>query len=702
MCGASIHGRPEFGYTETDVTGKYTMVVSGGERYTVDFEHPAFLPAQRTAKPIWGEIAWTDDLALVPASAPSTNVQSFSPAYQEIVGEVEVDSDGARRPLVLIPPRTTITLERANAGSLQLSNADISIVEFTVGDDGPAAMPGELPQATAYTYAAAFRVAQAEPDDTVRFNRPVSVYLDNFLGFPVGGQIPVGFYNRELGAWSAERNGIVLMIVGPRFQFGPQPAAIDITGDGVAESAMELAAIGLTQEERIKILEHYDVGDSLWRVQLDHFSSHDFNPGLNPTAGAQHPQNNPHYADLDDGPCLQSGSIIECNNQALREAIPVTGTSIGLHYSSAHMHGRSDHSNLGDSANRGGSATKLPRGGHNDPCRWAGASSRATPADIEPVDDLHLGWQQRLGESGPRQTNRDGSNRLPISAAVYSATSYTFGSAAIDLWPPVDGNVRLSKDGASFIFSTLDQALDWWPHQSARQLDRRLDALGASSPRSQRATDLLWRWNSPNRVKRSSLSHSTGYRSCSQRPLRGLRSSRRQTAASTTARALRSFVAIAMVPSSSTREVMQAADHVSGDTSDPLAYGFGLKSTNGSVAAGIADMTFGPDGSLFVLSAGRLAKISPQGNVVLLGSEPDICGAIPPGVVDLTPAGIAENFQGVAVDSQSNVFLWHGLGVEQIDETGAIRDIDFRCSAGLISDRRPCHQLRRPTGSRVQ
>src|SRR3990172_3769269 len=40
-----------------------------------------------------------------------------------------------------------------------------------------------------------------------------------------------------------------------------------------------------------------------------------------------------------DDPCKQSGSIIECETQVLGERVPITGTSLGLHYSSRRARG---------------------------------------------------------------------------------------------------------------------------------------------------------------------------------------------------------------------------------------------------------------------------------------------------------------------------------------------------------------------------
>ena len=56
-------------------------------------------------------------------------------------------------------------------------------------------MPAELPPASIYTYAVEFTAEEAEAAgaETVEFSEPVFHTLENFLEFPVGTDLPVGF-----------------------------------------------------------------------------------------------------------------------------------------------------------------------------------------------------------------------------------------------------------------------------------------------------------------------------------------------------------------------------------------------------------------------------------------------------------------------------------------------------------------------------
>ena len=49
---------------------------------------------------------------------------------------------------------------------------------------------------------------------SVVFGQPVVSYLENFLGFPVGWDVPFGQYDRGKAAWVASQNGRVIKILG--------------------------------------------------------------------------------------------------------------------------------------------------------------------------------------------------------------------------------------------------------------------------------------------------------------------------------------------------------------------------------------------------------------------------------------------------------------------------------------------------------
>src|SRR5262249_60735958 len=110
-----------------------------------------------------------------------------------------------------------------------------------VGRGGPLAMPGALPPSSGYPYAVDVTIDEAITAKSVVFSTPVSFYVQNFLNFPVGQTVPVGFYDRSIGQWVAADSGWVIKIL----SISGGLADVDSDGDGLADGG---AAIGLRLE----------------------------------------------------------------------------------------------------------------------------------------------------------------------------------------------------------------------------------------------------------------------------------------------------------------------------------------------------------------------------------------------------------------------------------------------------------------------
>jgi hypothetical protein len=145
-------------------------------------------------------------------------------------------------------------------------------------------------------------------------------------------------------------------------------ANIDVTGDGVADSAAALAAVGITPAEQAQLALLYPTPTSLWRVPIPHFSQPwDFNWPFAPPPGAVPPSNPPpgpppvppstcggagdvggssgggsggsSGGGLNDNSSSPNSSRIECQNGILHETVPVAGTPFSLNYASDRVAG---------------------------------------------------------------------------------------------------------------------------------------------------------------------------------------------------------------------------------------------------------------------------------------------------------------------------------------------------------------------------
>ena len=122
---------------------------------------------------------------------------------------------------------------------LDVTSLTVRITEFTVGRSR-ASSPcrRDLPPTSAYTYAVdvsadefligEVRRARAHSDCAAT---AISMYVDNFVGFPVGAAVPLGYYDETTHAWIAQENGHRSP------GRGQWEHIIDVTGDGNADSA---------------------------------------------------------------------------------------------------------------------------------------------------------------------------------------------------------------------------------------------------------------------------------------------------------------------------------------------------------------------------------------------------------------------------------------------------------------------------------
>ncbi len=367
----SVLHQDEIGSVRTLVDGSFALAVNGGEPITLQYLHPSFMTSHRRLATQPLKDVFAPDVKLIPygaahpVSASATNVTV-------VAGEVETDPDGTRQVAMLVPPGTTATIE---GETVARSDYAIRAKEVTnraeVGHEG---MMATLPPQSMFTYAVSFDVAGAEGKDVV-LSKSIPVYVENFIGFPVGETAPVGRYDVKEERWVAvEPQGRVIQIVG--LDSGGS-ALLDIN---FTPGADDPSSLGVNDAERAALATRYAVGTSLWRFQVNHFSLWDVNwpggPGPDDTApspddpsggggggggaggagggdggcagagGGGAPNCSNAGAGAAPGPngppmCSVKGSIIECEGQILKERLPVNGTPFELVYSSARQPGRS-------------------------------------------------------------------------------------------------------------------------------------------------------------------------------------------------------------------------------------------------------------------------------------------------------------------------------------------------------------------------
>ncbi|MBL0122655.1 MAG: hypothetical protein IPP88_07940 [Betaproteobacteria bacterium] len=334
----TILAHPEFGQTISRADGAFDLAVNGGGQLTVIYQKSGFLPVQRAIVAPWRDYAWLPDVVMIPFDSAVTPINLASLTMQTARGNPVNDTAGARRATIMFPPGTTADMVMPDGSTQPLTSLNVRATEFTVGDAGPKAMPAPLPPSSGYTYAVELSVDEAVAAGAaeVRFNQPLPVYVENFLGFPVGTAVPSGYYDRQKGQWIASPNGRVIKVLGITGVL----ADLDTDGDAAIDDATKLSALGITDLERARIASLYTANQTLWRIPVTHFTPWDYNwpfgPPLNAVSPPNKKKNNPPIKKPARRPC----SVIGCEDQTLGESIPITGTPWSLHYQSERTPGR--------------------------------------------------------------------------------------------------------------------------------------------------------------------------------------------------------------------------------------------------------------------------------------------------------------------------------------------------------------------------
>ena len=332
-----VLGHPEYGSVRTCNGGVYSIPVEGGGTMTVVLEAENLLTAHRGVRVPWNDIAAVDPVIMTPQDSLATEVNFDGSAGTVAThrSSVTADDRGPRSCTLVFTGDTRAFSVTADGVVLEeLGSITVRATEYPV----PGSMPAQLPPATAYTYCVELA---AEGVERVSFDRPVVVWVENFLGFDVGERVPAGFYDRDRGYWIPSDDGYVVRL-------------LDTSGDGVAD-ALDLDGDGLPDDldgdglfsgevSGLDDPSRYPPGSSFWRVEVTHFTPWDYNWPYGPPedAGPPDPGGEPDADQQreEERDCWShTGSFVEDRSRIFHEDIPVPGTGIRLHYASNRVEG---------------------------------------------------------------------------------------------------------------------------------------------------------------------------------------------------------------------------------------------------------------------------------------------------------------------------------------------------------------------------
>jgi RHS repeat-associated protein len=333
----TLHNHPEYGTVLTDAQGRFSLPIEGGATLTVVYQKDGFITAHRKVYVPWSDIAITETIQMI-AQDPAATTVTFDGNPDTVVTHqsTEVsDEFGSRSATMVFTGDNHAYLLDENGNDVQeLTTITTRATEYTT----PESMPAVLPPTSAYTYCAELSVDGAQK---VRFEKPVTIWVYNFLGFDVGTVVPVGYYDRDRGVWVPSDNGVVVKLLDT--DADDIVDALDANGDNQPD---DLNSNGSFSDEvtGLNNAGTYQPDSTFWRVAVTHFTPWDCNWPYGPPADARPP--NPETIPTIDQQIERqkdcqshTGSFVEERSRIFHEDIPIPGTDITLHYASNRVDG---------------------------------------------------------------------------------------------------------------------------------------------------------------------------------------------------------------------------------------------------------------------------------------------------------------------------------------------------------------------------
>jgi RHS repeat-associated protein len=341
----TIHSYAEYGSVATDDQGRFSIPVEGGGTLTVIYQKQGLISAQRKVDVPWNDNAIAETVVMISEDPIATTLTFDGDADTVVTHKSEdvVDGSGKRAVTMVFSGDNKAYLVDEQGNDVQeLTTITTRATEYQT----PQSMPAKLPPNSAFTYCAEVSVDGVE---RVRFDKPVTTFIDNFLGFPVGSIVPVGYYDRDKGVWVPSENGVVVQLLDT--DADGVADALDADGDGQpddldGDSSFSSEIKGLEDSQR------YAPGATFWRVEMKHFTPFDCNWPFGPPADAIISNaEGSLVVDQQDaslfGPTSgQSRNDIQCvssfveqRSRVFHEDIPIPGTDMTLHYTSSRVPG---------------------------------------------------------------------------------------------------------------------------------------------------------------------------------------------------------------------------------------------------------------------------------------------------------------------------------------------------------------------------
>ena len=326
----SIKDHSEFGWTQSNDDGWFDIVVNGKKLYTLVYEENGYLKYHRKVRTETNDYFIANIAAMAKLDSRSFSLRINKNSELTVIkGNSTTDKSGFRRPVFMFPKDTELSMIMPNGEEEGLNDQILlRTTEITTGKNIYKSFPASAPDPR-YVYAFEFSSdkSMSKKAEIVNFSKPVPLYLENFLNFHTGHTIESRYYDRNLAQWNPSKNLVAVKIV----SIDNGAASLDIDGDGEAD---KLDTLGISEDELIELAKLYNVGDSIFRTEINHLAPWVFNCASATEVDSPPPGNDSGDPPNCDNQCCLKGCIVGTADQSLGEEIPVVGTPYSLVYNS--------------------------------------------------------------------------------------------------------------------------------------------------------------------------------------------------------------------------------------------------------------------------------------------------------------------------------------------------------------------------------
>jgi hypothetical protein len=186
----TVHSHAEYGSVTTNDQGRFSIPIEGGGTLTVVYQKQGLIPAQRKVYVPWNDIAIAETIQMI-AEDPASTTITFDGDPNSVVthqSTTVTDEFGNRSAsMVFTGDNRAYLVDENGEEVMEMTTITTRATEYSA----PESMPARLPPNSAYTYCVELSVDGAQ---RVRFEKPITLWVNNFLGFDVGIIAPVGSY----------------------------------------------------------------------------------------------------------------------------------------------------------------------------------------------------------------------------------------------------------------------------------------------------------------------------------------------------------------------------------------------------------------------------------------------------------------------------------------------------------------------------